>query len=106
MLCSEKPSSFFQRNSVLLMCDSPTHRGEGVHRVRGSVRAKQILILPLRIALAQIIFRGAWGGAGGGAEGGELFRRHRDDAAVRAHLDHVEALGRILEHPMLAVELG
>src|ERR1043166_6134298 len=60
----------------------------------------------LRLALAQIIFGRAWRRPRGRAERIEILIRHRDDAAVRTHLDHVEALRRILEHPMLAFELG
>src|SRR5262245_17960086 len=68
--------------------------------------ALRLALALLLLALAQIIFSRASLRARRGAVGIELLLGDRDHAAVLAHLDHVEALRRILEHPMLAFELG
>src|SRR6266436_1721299 len=60
----------------------------------------------LLLALAQVIFGRASLGSCRGAVGIELLLGDRHDAAVLAHLDHVEALRGILKHPVLALELG
>src|SRR5437879_7301826 len=60
----------------------------------------------LHLTLFQVIFGRARRRTRRRAERIEIFFRHRDHAAVGAHLDDVEALGRILEHPVLAFELG
>src|SRR6188768_56229 len=62
--------------------------------------------LALRLALAQIVFRGARVGPRRRGERIEILVGHRGDAAIRTHLDDVEPLRRILEHPVLAFELG
>src|SRR5215831_7327825 len=60
----------------------------------------------LLLALAQVIFGRASLGSWRGGVGIELLLGDRHHAAVLAHLDHLEALRRILEHPVLALELG
>src|SRR6516165_5482861 len=60
----------------------------------------------LFLALAQVIFGRASLGPWRGGVGIELLLGDRHDPAVLAHLDHVEALRGILEHPVLALELG
>src|SRR6266851_2322364 len=60
----------------------------------------------LLLALAQVIFGRASLGSWRGGVGIELLLGDRHDPAVLAHLDHVEALRGILEHPVLAFELG
>src|SRR5260221_3750268 len=60
----------------------------------------------LLLALAQVIFGRASLGSWRGGVGIELLLGDRHDPAVLAHLDHVEALRGILEHPVLALELG
>src|SRR5207247_6531076 len=61
---------------------------------------------PLFLALAQIILRRASLGPRWLAIGVELLLRDRHNPAVLTHFDQVEALRGILEHPMLAIELG
>src|SRR5260370_5782769 len=60
----------------------------------------------LLLALAQVIFGRASLGSWRGGVGIELLLGDRHDPAVLAHLDHVQALRGILEHPVLAPELG
>src|SRR5215831_17789489 len=60
----------------------------------------------LLLALAQVIFSRAGLGSWRGGVGIELLLGDRYDPALLAHLDHVEALRGILEHPVLALELG
>src|SRR5215475_11917657 len=60
----------------------------------------------LLLALAQVIFGRASLGSWRGGVGIELLLGDRHHPAVLAHLDHVEALRGILEHPVLALELG
>src|SRR6516225_11297408 len=60
----------------------------------------------LLLALAQVIFGRASLGSRRGGVGIELLLGDRHHSAVLAHLDHVEALRGILEHPVLALELG
>src|SRR5262249_37985277 len=60
----------------------------------------------LLLALAQVIFGRASLGSWRGGVGIDLLLGDRYDPAVLAHLDHLEALRRILEHPVLALELG
>src|SRR6185437_2249296 len=64
------------------------------------------LSIALLLALAQIIVGGAYFRALRRAERIEILLRHDVDAAVGAHLDDVEPLLGILEHPVLAFELG
>ena len=58
------------------------------------------------VALAQVIVGGAYRRALGSAERIELLFRHDRDPAVGAHLDDVEPLLGVLEHPVRAFELG
>src|SRR2546423_15511728 len=60
---------------------------------------------PFLLALAQIILGGAGLGPRRTAVGIELLFGERDHPAVLAHLDHVEPLRGILEHPVFALEL-
>src|SRR6266478_3288620 len=60
----------------------------------------------LLLALAQVIFGRASLGSWRGGVGIELLLGDRYHPAVLAHLDHLEALRRIPEHPVLALELG
>src|SRR5262249_19619685 len=60
----------------------------------------------LLLALAQVIFGRASLGSWRGGVGIELLLGDRHRPAVLAHLDHLEALRRILEHPVLALGLG
>src|SRR5712692_5153166 len=60
----------------------------------------------LLLALAQVVLSGAHLRPRRGAVGIEFLLGDRDHAAILAHLDHVEALRGILEHPVLAFELG
>src|SRR6201997_2475060 len=60
----------------------------------------------LLLALAQVIFGRARLGSGRGGVGIELLLGYGHDPAVLAHLDQVEALRGILEHPVFALELG
>src|SRR5215469_5753721 len=60
----------------------------------------------LLLALAQVIFGRARLGSWRGGVGIELLLADRYDPAVLAHLDHLEALRGILEHPVLTLELG
>src|SRR5215472_14433124 len=60
----------------------------------------------LLLALAQVIFGRASLGSRWGGVGIEPLFGDRHHPAVLAHLDHVEALRGILEHPVLALELG
>src|SRR5215472_16913609 len=60
----------------------------------------------LLLALAQVIFSRASLGSWRGGVGIEPLLGDRHHSAVLAHLDHVEALRGILEHPVLALELG
>src|SRR6516165_4860715 len=60
----------------------------------------------LLLALAQVIFGRARLGSWRGGVGIEFLLGDRDDPAVLAHLDHIEALRGTLEHPVLALELG
>src|SRR5262249_43316055 len=64
------------------------------------------LIAALLLALAQIIFRGAHPRPRRRAVRVELLLGDRDHAAILAHLDDVETLRGLLEHPVLAFELG
>src|SRR5712691_5597075 len=74
---------------------------------RSMGRSRVRLVRPLLLlALAQVILGGAHLRARRGAVGIELLLGDRDYAAILAHLDHVEASGGILEHPVLALELG
>src|SRR5438128_153986 len=59
-----------------------------------------------RVALAQIVLGGARGRSRRSLVRIELLLGDGNDAAVLAHLEHIEALRRICEHPMLAGELG
>src|SRR5262249_56508220 len=59
----------------------------------------------LLLALAQVIFSRARLGSWRGGVGIEPLLGDRHHSAVLAHLDHVEALRGILEHPVLALEL-
>src|SRR5690242_20138221 len=61
---------------------------------------------PFLIALAQIILSGAGLGPRRLAVGIELLLRDGDHSAILAHLEHVEPLRGILEHPVFALELG
>src|SRR5262245_31345152 len=74
--------------------------------MRATERMARASTLPLGLALAQVIFGGARGWTLRHTIGVETLLRDGDHAAVVAHLDHVEALRRILEHPVLAFELG
>src|SRR5215471_5521281 len=60
----------------------------------------------LLLALAQVIFGRARLGSWRGTVRIEPLLGDRHHPAVLAHLDHVEALRGILEHPVLALELG
>src|SRR5262249_60250301 len=60
----------------------------------------------LLLALAQVIFSRASLGSWRGGVGIEPLLGDRHHSAVLAHLYHVEALRGILEHPVLALELG
>src|SRR4029453_1650744 len=60
----------------------------------------------LLLALAQVIFGRARLGSWRGTVRIEPLLGDRHHSAVLAHLDHVEALRGILEHPVLALELG
>src|SRR5215813_5942118 len=60
----------------------------------------------LLLALAQVIFSRARLGSWRGGVGIEPLLGDCHHSAVLAHLDHVEALRGILEHPVLALELG
>src|SRR6516162_3180769 len=60
----------------------------------------------LLLALAQVIFGRASLGSWRGGVGVELLLGDCYDPALLAHLDHVEALRGILEHPVLALEFG
>src|SRR6516162_1686767 len=60
----------------------------------------------LLLALAQVVFSRASLGSWRSGVGIKLLLGDRYDPAVLAHLDHVEALRGILEHPVLALELG
>src|SRR5262245_47728203 len=60
----------------------------------------------LLLALAQVIFGRAGLGSWRGGVGIELLLGDGHDPAVLAHLDQVEALRGILEHPVFALELG
>src|SRR5262249_14069810 len=81
---------------------------------RGSIRATNCALhtrlgfaFPLpRRAFAQIILRRARLRARRAGLRVALLLGDRDHAAVLAHLDHVEALRRVLKHPVLAFELG
>src|SRR5215471_7264306 len=58
------------------------------------------------LLLAQVIFGRAGLGSWRGGVGIELLLGDRHRPAVLAHLDHLEALRGVLEHPVLALELG
>src|SRR5215510_12936399 len=60
----------------------------------------------LLLALVQVIFGRASLGPWRGGVGIEPLLGDRHHPAVLTHLDHVEALRGILEHPVLALELG
>src|SRR5215467_15673298 len=60
----------------------------------------------LLLALAQIIFGRARLGSWRGTVRIELLLGDRHHPAVLAHLDNIEALRRVLVHPVLALELG
>src|SRR5262245_22414309 len=74
--------------------------------MRATERMARASTLPLGLALAQIVLRCARGWTLRHTIGVEALLRDGGHAAVVAHLDHVEALRRILEHPVLAFELG
>src|SRR5437763_11324096 len=82
---------------------SPARRCARVRELRSCVWLARALAF---LALAQVILGGARLGPRRGAVGIELLLGDGEDAAVLAHLDDIEALRRILEHPVFAGELG
>src|SRR6266487_1672082 len=64
------------------------------------------LVVALSVALAQIVVGGARAGALRCGMGVEPRFGDRDHAAILAHPDQIEAIGRILVHPVAACELG
>src|SRR5262249_2230531 len=94
-------SAFFVRSSTLVRT---LLRAAGWFMAcRSGLRLAGALLL---LALAQVIFGRASLGSRRGGVGIELLFGDRHHPAVLAHLDHVEALRGILEHPVLALELG
>src|SRR5664279_695726 len=69
-------------------------------------RTRSDLRIALLLALAQIVVGGAHFRTLRRAEGIELLLRHHVDPAICAHLDDVEPLLAVLEHPMLAFQFG
>src|SRR5712692_4442931 len=68
-------------------------------------RLRLVGAVPL-LALAQVILGRARLWPRRRAVGIEFLLGDRDHAAVLAHLDHLEAVRGVLEHPVLACELG
>src|ERR1700745_3906226 len=95
------PLSSYAMSSTLVRTRLRTARWFMAWR-SGLGRSRALLLL----ALAQVIFGRARLGSGRGGVGIELLLGDRHDPAVLAHLDHVEAVRGILEHPVLALELG
>src|SRR6266508_3061589 len=95
------PLSSYAISSTLVR--TPLRRGGRSMSRRSCLRLASAFRL---LALAQIILGRASLGSLRRAVGIKLLLRNRHHAAVLAHLDQIEALRGILEHPVFALELG